>query len=389
MDYSYDATSFGDFMTPSPEDRSFLGNFLGGLLTIPGKIYNDITGQTSQNKEFEQQEYLMDKQNEYNTPVNQMARMKAAGINPNTAAAGIAGTGSTSAQPSAVNTNTGGVANAIGSAAGLLGAVGSSSSDLANANRTNELLEHEKRKMIADTTLALEEAGLSHWSALSMGVRLPLMTANDQADFYLKLANIGETKQRYKNLLAEHDNIVAELNEIISRTKLNISEAEVNEAQKALIQENARWQKAENDFWENEGYLRSQPSDMALRNCVVNDNIENAEKIGGAIETSSNREHTGFVEAEKSLQTHVSQLKEQVQKAVDDNRISKETQQKLDVLFNEVLLDMQREWQNPSSNPYSLAEKLLARITNMLTFRSYEGSKSPDASLTRPVPQQQ
>lgn len=366
-----------------------LNSFIFGDADFSSDLWDEISGKNSQMREFEQQEYLMDKQNEYNTPANQMARMKAAGINPNTAAAGIAGGGSTSAQPQAVSNNTAGASDALSSVAGALGSLGGAANDMANANRTNELLELEKRKMVADTTLSLENAGLSHWSALSMSTRLPYMTANDQADFYLKLANISETKQRYKNLVAEHDNIVAGYNEIISRTKLNISEADVNQAQKGLIEENARWQKAENDFWESEGYLRSQPSDMALRNCVVNDNIENAEKIGGAIETSSNRERSGFVEAEKSLQTHISQLKEQVQKAVDDNRISKETQKELDVLFNDVLLDMQREWQNPSSNPYAMAEKLLARVTNMLTFRSYEGSKSPDAKISRPVPQQQ
>lgn len=66
--------------------------------------------QIAENREFEREnmmtdkanaftEYMFNKANEYNTPQAQMERMKAAGINPNTAAAGIAGIGNQNAMP--------------------------------------------------------------------------------------------------------------------------------------------------------------------------------------------------------------------------------------------------------------------------------------------------
>ena len=85
-------------------------------------LWNDLTGVTAQSREFAQQEYLQDKQNEYNKPINEMRRMEEAGINPLTAASGIAGNGSPSASPAQVSSNTQGAASAVQSAAsGLSG----------------------------------------------------------------------------------------------------------------------------------------------------------------------------------------------------------------------------------------------------------------------------
>lgn len=126
-------------------------------------LWGEISGKYSQQREFEQQEYLMDKENEYNSPVNQMERLKAAGINPNVAAEAIAGN-NTSASPSSVASNTQGAANAIGqiaSAVSSLAPLGSeiglneaqSGKHIADTITANETREALKNKLIAECNL--------------------------------------------------------------------------------------------------------------------------------------------------------------------------------------------------------------------------------------------
>lgn len=81
--------------------------FVDDILDPTGFVkgfYNDMMGFTSQEREFEQQMLATKSQNEWNSAQQQMKRAKAAGINPLTAAGGIAGNG------------TGSVAGAAGSA---------------------------------------------------------------------------------------------------------------------------------------------------------------------------------------------------------------------------------------------------------------------------------
>lgn len=87
-------------------------------------FWNDLTGVTAQSREFQQQEYLMEKEQAYKDPVYQMERMRAAGINGNLAASGIAGSPQ-SASPSQVSPSMD-VAGGVGAAAQGLQAVNSS-----------------------------------------------------------------------------------------------------------------------------------------------------------------------------------------------------------------------------------------------------------------------
>lgn len=93
-----------------------LGSSIGfGETSLLSTIWNDFTGNTAQQKEFEQQEYLMDKQNEYDKMENQVQRVLDAGLNPN--AMFGPQSNNTSASPSQVASNTQGVANAVKSLA--------------------------------------------------------------------------------------------------------------------------------------------------------------------------------------------------------------------------------------------------------------------------------
>lgn len=89
-----------------------MGNFINNLASGAGGFFGSIVGaiaaKRQQKREFQQQENLLnlqnqfsldmwEKQNAYNDPSQQMQRMIEAGINPNLAAAGIAGSPNTAA----------------------------------------------------------------------------------------------------------------------------------------------------------------------------------------------------------------------------------------------------------------------------------------------------
>lgn len=188
----------------------WIGNFVNG-------VYNDLTGTTSQQREFAQQEYLIDKQNEYNLPTNQMQRMRDAGINPNIAASGIAGLGAQSAQPSQVNSNVGGVAQGLDAVGGVADSVANSVSTYgklkpeidnlesitnannasaresdANADRTNALIPFEKAEFIGKVSSLLTTSGIPEVVAALAGA-----TASDGVDSIIKILKTPDQCRRY------------------------------------------------------------------------------------------------------------------------------------------------------------------------------------------------
>lgn len=266
------------------QDQQDMDNFgeLGGSWL--SRIWNDITGKTAQNKEFAQQEYLQDKQNEYNDPVNQMKRQAAAGINKNLAAAGIAGAGNQSAQAPAVASNSGGTAAGVTAAAGALGSVAGSVQSLASAKETNKLLSLRADNIRASTVGTLEKAGLDHWNALSVATMLPFMEVNQTADFYLKMAQYDNTRAEYQNILDQHD--------------LNLENIRLTGSKADEAAENARFAKETTEFFVNHGYRDDAPSDIALRNSIVSGRKEQAGAIAGAIESASYSTNYGAYKAD-------------------------------------------------------------------------------------------
>lgn len=139
------------------------GNGLGlGILGaaglgIAGTIWNTVAGRKAQEREFAQQEYLMDKQNEYNDPRNQMQRMLAAGINPNVAGTQIAAN-QVSASPAQVPTNSANAAGAFGQAASAVSELAKTPSEItantagaakdAAEAKTEDELRHERLNQI-------------------------------------------------------------------------------------------------------------------------------------------------------------------------------------------------------------------------------------------------
>lgn len=212
-----------DYQVPSAGEsaNAFSGSGMDPNGFVAG-LWNDITGVTAQSREFAQQEYLQDKMNEYNHPVNEMMRQKDAGINPNLTAQGISQAGSQSAQVPAVSSNVGGAAqglSAVGSAVGgVAGGVAglaltaaqkrnldaSSDEMIANARRTNALLDFEKRSMIAETTKTLVDAKLDKYQAKYWSVQAMYASPEKMLDMFGKFFQVKEATHRIRLLRDEH-----------------------------------------------------------------------------------------------------------------------------------------------------------------------------------------
>lgn len=289
------------------QDMEMYGDLGGSWLS---HIWNDLTGKTAQNKEFAQQEYLQDKMNEYNSPVEQMKRMREAGINPNLAAQGISGSGNESAQAPSVASNSGGTAAGVTAAADSLGSVAGSVQSLASANETNKLLSLRADNIRASTVGTLEKAGLDHWNALSVATMLPYMEANQTADFYLKMAQYDNTRAEYQNILDQHD--------------LNLENIRLTGSKADEAAENARFAKETTDFFVNHGYRDDAPSDIALRNSIVSGRKEQAGAIAGAIESASYSSNYGAfkADADTAYQRMYNSLKADADTAFERNEKS-------------------------------------------------------------------
>ena len=159
------------------------GDFMSGTFADPngivGGLYNDIMGLTSQQREFAQQEYMTDKQNRFNSEQERMKRAKEAGINPLTAAGGIAGSGSSgvaAAGGSASPTGIGDLANAASSIAGLPSEIAqrgaAAEQSLAVARNADRLADAQILKDAASSASLLTAAGVPEIAAMELGLSL-------------------------------------------------------------------------------------------------------------------------------------------------------------------------------------------------------------------------
>lgn len=245
------------------------------------QLWDDLTGFNSQQREFEQQEYLLEKEQAFADPAYQISRYKAAGVNPY--AVGGSVSGNSPAAPAVSNSGSQGAA-ALGSLASILGTVFAGSEQLANANQTNTLLEYRANQIQVETFEKMMAATNNYWLSKSISTMLPYQTAQAQQEFYLRMYEFPKVKQEIKNLEAEHDKIYAEI---------DVLDQSANELEKRALkeQEDARYQKAINDTLEKWHYDLSQgdPLMNALVHCLLEGDYSEAEKIASGVETYHNR----------------------------------------------------------------------------------------------------
>lgn len=231
------------------QGNQYAGNFGLDPDGMVSGLWNDWMGFTSQSREFSQQEYLQDKMNWYNHPINQMSRVKSAGINANTAAAGIAQGGNESAQAPSVASNQGGVSQGVASAASALsGGAGAalavaqrkqalSQSKLfdVQANETNELLTFRKNLFSAETAKAWSDAGMDSALANYWSTKAAWADQQERMDFFSKVYGLDRADKELKILDEE---IKIKKNEV-EISKQNLSQEEYRSRMMAVEAEAA------------------------------------------------------------------------------------------------------------------------------------------------------
>lgn len=318
---------------------------ISGVAGLGASIYSVEAAKGLQQKEFDQQVFLMDKENEYNLPTNQMQRLKDAGINPNTAAAGVAGNGNTSASPSSVPSATAAPAQAVTAGASAAGAVSNAMLQSSQRNEIETMLDVNKSNVEADTIAKLEAAGLSHESASAIVKTLPYQVGNMAMDIAQKRATIDKTNQEFQNLKAYHDNIVAEYNKILAETNLIQSQEQYQKALTDLTKEQYRYQNEMNEFWKLHGYMPDSPLDISLRNAIENGHDINA--VLSSIEFYNDTLNESAAKSQITIEQAKNDFHKQTQKYLDDNKIQGENRAKIEQIIKqfEKDLDLQNDQQ--------------------------------------------
>lgn len=235
--------------------------------------------------EWSQQMLATKYQNWWNSEQERMRRMQEAGINPYAAAQGIAGAGgsqgSVAGAPPAAGT--GALPQMIDAASNALGATGNAFGQVAQGVSMLSKLRGELQKIDSETQLNLVNLGFSTLQSRALSIQLKYMDFKERMSCYLALANFDNTRAQYDILKQEHLNKIAELDQIIAETNLTTSLDEKAKADKDKIAEEARWQKDENDFWEQHGYLRGSPIYESLRDAAVNGKDVDIDALGDIV----------------------------------------------------------------------------------------------------------
>lgn len=183
-------------------------------------------------------------------PSIRMKAMIAAGINPLTAAGGVAGSSPSSIpQPASSVNPLGDVAGAVGSAAAGVNSIAGAVSSIGK-------LAPEIGNIKSDTAKNFADIGLTN--AQTQGV----LTDNKYKDedwkssLNIKRQQFDNMKAEWSNIVATHNEIMKHINEMQSQIELNGSQQDYFSAMKSRIEEETRFIQAKNQFClDNKLYL--------------------------------------------------------------------------------------------------------------------------------------
>lgn len=260
-----------------------------------------------QREQFGQQVALQEMQNEWNSEPERLKRMKDAGINVNTAASGIAGSGASPSVATPPTTPSAGAAG-VGAAAQGLGAVAGLADSAVNAYEKFSLTAVEKERRKSEMANLLASAFHNTWLGRAVAEMLPLQKENERADTFLKLANFSKARSE-KKLFDERVKVETErITEIKNQATLlekqgNLVEAEklkvsAQTAQIQLENDKLQWDK---DFREKWHFDNTKPVDNALIEAMAfeeGDALGAVETIGKSVETIAYDNQKGFNKAE-------------------------------------------------------------------------------------------
>lgn len=213
-------------------------NVMGELaylaITAIGTLFSILsTNRANKNVMHEQQnwqESMVDKQNEYNTPANQVDRLNSAGINPiaGTMSNGMSVSGNTSASPNSVNSP-----NMLDPMSAIMSSIlnlGTAFNQGAQGKTANSLRELQRQQIQAETAQYMANV-----QKLGVDTKGQII-ANEYADALNQLAvdnalatkemtyqQIAESKSLIKKMTYELENVLPQqVKESVSRTSLNV-----------------------------------------------------------------------------------------------------------------------------------------------------------------------
>lgn len=249
-------------------------------------VFEDwIFPQRKEQRQLGQQVAMM-----YNEPKIRMQAMKEAGINPLTAAGGIAGSSpSSTPQPTSSVNPIGDVAGAVGTAADAFNAAAGGISTLGKLSPEISNIKSDTAKNFADIGLTNEQ---------TQGV----MTDNKYKDEDWR-ANLDVKRQQFVNMKAEWDNLKATHEQIKksidvmqSQIELNGSQQDQLDALRNRIEEETRFIQAKNDFClRNKLYLLESGIDGYIFSMI--ESGADMSQFDKFVDTYSNyRERVGYAE---------------------------------------------------------------------------------------------
>lgn len=203
---------------------------------------------------------------DYYSPQAKMEGLIAAGVNPLTAAAGVAGAGSSAApQPSTTT-------NPIGDIAGAAGAIAGGYQAIAGGKATLDKLAPEIAEIESSAKANFAKAGLDDANTEAVITDNQYRGENWKAELNIKRQQYKNMKQELTNMKATHREIMTHCDEMIAQIELNGSQKEYYDAMQLKINEDLRWQKALNEWClANHLMLRDSGFDGALFGLMLDD----------------------------------------------------------------------------------------------------------------------
>lgn len=281
---------------------------------------------------------------DYAEPQARMQGLIAAGINPLTAAAGIAGSNPGNIPSPSASTNP------IGDVAGAAGAIAGGVNSLGAASKAFQ--EAEQVKPLAESTISKNNAEIDKWSHENgfTDAQTEAFNIDNQTRDTLNRAELNIKRQQYRKMRIEAEYINEQKNYISKQiqwydeqiqAEIDLAKKRSLEAEKHafLMEEQTRTEKMENDFASKYGYRREQPFDSAMLSCWFNGEYDKVEKAQNFMYDMK----YGVSHAEESAKQHaISQYAYIIANA-------QETAKSL----NSIVTD----WNQPATSLWSLIEK--------------------------------
>lgn len=240
--------------------------------------------QKVQDYSFAQEMVAKDYENWYNHPVQQMDRYKAAGINLNLAAQGIAGSPAQMSDASAGVTPS---AAPVGDVVAAGRGVTSSLKDVAEAYKAFE--EGQNVTPLAENEIKRTDAEIDKWAHDNgfTDAQTEAFNIDNQTRDEINKADLNIKLQQKENMIADADKIKSQKayidkqvewydEQITAEIDLSKKRALESEKRAFLAEEQARTEKMENDFAEKYHYRRDQPFDNAVLSMWMHGDYERA-----------------------------------------------------------------------------------------------------------------